>query len=132
MYKSTRIDTIHIVFENCEHIEVPISDVRYIHFDDIQQSIWENNILFKEDFDLTYSKIASFCRLIIKDKPEYKRIKEYSDITRIYFYRHGHDVDSVSLKWADGSPDYHNNGQTLTEYDEELDISIEQIKVNEN
>ena len=128
MYNSTRIDSIHIVFENCESIEVPMSDVRYIHLDDIRQSVWENNILFKKDFDLKYSKSASFCRLIIKDKPKYDRVNQYQDITWIYFYRHGQSIDDVSLNWADGSSDYSNLGQTIRKEDGELDITIQQIQ----
>lgn len=128
MYNSTRIDMIHIVFENCEQIEVPISDVRYIRLDNIRQSIWENNIMLKDDFDLKYSKSAQFCRLIIKDKPEYKRVTKHSDIAWIYFYRHGQSIDSVSLKWAEGSTDYYNNGQNVKSNNGELDIIIQQLQ----
>lgn len=123
MFKSARMDEIHVVFENCEHIEIPYKDVRYIHLDGISESIWDNNVSNADEFDLSFQKNAKYLRLMIKDKPEYKRIKEHYDITWIEFLRYGEVIERIAIQWVGDNEDI-NLGQTVKEENGEIDIMV--------
>lgn len=107
------IDEIHVVFENVEHIKIPYSDVRYISLTGITESMWDSNILLNNKSELLLSKSAKHLYLIIKDKPEYQRIKEYNDITHIEFLSNSETVYYIGIKWTEDSDDYSNTGQEV-------------------
>jgi hypothetical protein len=121
-----KVDKIDIVFENCEHIEVPYSDVHYLYIGDISQSILDNNILLKSELDLQLElrKYAKYARIILKNKPEYERIKQYNDITHIALMREDQIVECIGIDWKDGSSEYENLGQVVTVKDNEIHIRI--------
>lgn len=120
------IDRIDIVFENCELIKVPYSDVRYISMFKITESIWDNNILFEQSFEFKTRKSAKGARIIIKDKPEYSRVWKYNDITHIDFMKEDVSISYIGVEWKDGSADFGPNlGQEVKEYHfGEIDIMI--------
>jgi hypothetical protein len=123
---SNVIDEIHVVFENVEHIEIPYSDVRYIYLSGITESIWDNNILFHDSFKCKLEKTAKFLRLMIKDKPEYDRVKQHNDITHIELLSQGKSIHYIALQWAEGSSDYTNIGQKVITGNGVIDIWVEQ------
>jgi len=117
-----QIDKIDIVFENCEVISVPMSDVRFIWLDGITEGLFINNIYYrKNDFEL--NKRATQAKLIIKNKPEYKRVKQYSDITHFDFMQNNKSISYIGVKWL-GESDYHNDGQEVEIVKDEIFINI--------
>lgn len=58
MFKTTTIDQINVVFENCEYIEVPYKDVSYIYLGGITESIWDSSY-FKDEFELRFQKMLN-------------------------------------------------------------------------
>ena len=122
----TKIDEIHVVFENVERIEVPYSDVRYFHLGEIFESIWDNNILYDKDFELKPSKRAKYLELIMKDKHEYTRIKEHLDITHIKLLSEGKTIEYINIQWEESSNDDFNKGQKNTYKKNEIHISAGQ------
>ena len=131
---------IRIVFENCEVVEVPNADVRYIHMDGITESLWNNNILREESFDFKIKKQATSLRLIIKDKEEYARVKQWNNIVSIAFKGIAETVEEIYIAWSKEITDYFdmddctNPGQSVTVKKDEIDIVIEQVvpEVKEN
>lgn len=65
--------------------------------------------------------------MIIKDKSEYKRIKEYNDITWIEFVRYGEVIEKIAIEWIEHNEhvnESENEGQTVKEKDGEIDITV--------
>lgn len=129
----SKVDEIRIVFENGEVIDVPNSDVRYIHMGDITEWVWNNNILFKSDFEYKTNKTAKSMRIIFKDKEEYERVTHRNDITHIVFKGQGETIDDIAIEWSKKITDYFNladcfnPGQTVTVKKGEIDIVIEKL-----
>ncbi|EPZ47648.1 hypothetical protein [Alicyclobacillus acidoterrestris] len=122
------VDNIHIVFENCEYIEVPCSDFRYINLYDITESICMNNLLLREKENAHYFRTAKRAKVVIVDKPEYQRVKQYSDITHFQLRSGNTELDYVGIRWSDDSSDWSNKGQVVTTIGDEIhiDINLEQ------
>jgi hypothetical protein len=118
-----QIDRIDIVFENCEVIQVPMSDVRFIWLGDIKERLFINNICYRKNDGFELDKSATQAKLIIKNKPEYERVNKYSDITHIDFMRNNKSVSYIGIKWL-GESEYHNVGQEVEIVKDEIFINI--------
>lgn len=115
------INKIDIVFENCEAIHIPITDVSYISLDEITESIWHNNILYKQKFEFKLNKIAKKAWITIIDKPEYERVKQYKDITYIDFMNNDESVCYIGIEWF-GEDKYNNPKQ-------EIEVEKDKIRI---
>jgi hypothetical protein len=91
---------------------------------DISDNVWDNNILFKENFEFKFRKRARGMKLIIKDRPEYERVKKHNDITHIDFISEGKSIHYIGIYWKDGSSDYSNNGQKINTWHGEIQIVV--------
>ncbi len=66
---------LDVVFENCESIKIPFSDIIYFNAKNIVYDIYLlSNALVSR-------AISKFIQLSIVNKPEYKRLIDYRDIT---------------------------------------------------
>ncbi|HLI46867.1 MAG TPA: hypothetical protein VKU94_06725 [Geobacterales bacterium] len=126
MFNTTSVDEVHIVFENCEQIKVPYGDIRYLVVQDIRMGLWDSNYFFNSEFDYELSKSAGYAIIHLKDKKEYHRVLQCGDIIRLYFYRHGREVDDISIRWTKDSGSFSNNGQKVELVDGEIHIKIDE------
>ncbi len=118
-----QIDRIDIVFENCEVIEVPMRDVRFIWLGDIKERLFINNICYRKNDGFELDKSATQAKLIIKNKPEYERVKKYSDITHIDFMKNNKSISYIGIKWL-GESEYRNDRQEVEVINDEIFINI--------
>ena len=118
-----QINRIDIVFENCEVISVPMSDVRFIWLGDIKERLFIMNICYRKNYVFELDKSAMQAKLIIKNKPEYYRVKNHQDITHIDFMKNNKSISYIGLKWL-GESEYHNDGQEVEIIEDEIFINI--------
>jgi hypothetical protein len=117
-----KVKKIEVVFENCEEITVPTSDISFMYASDITSSAFIQNILSHDDVDVHEHKTAGVFSLRIKNKPEYSRILQYSDITQIHLYGHDDSHDWFYVEWGDG--EYRNEYQKTEIQGDEILIRI--------
>lgn len=120
-YIANRLD---VVFENCEVVQVPFTDVRYISLGGITRHLWCSNICLRERERVSDLILAKSAYVIVVDKPEYERIKVSDNITHFDFMLEGTSLDYVGVKWKEGSGDYHNVGQRIEVVNGEIRIKI--------
>lgn len=124
-----KIDRIDIVFENCEHIEVPYCDVRHLYIGGISEYVLDNNMWasrsrVKNDFELKFGKYAKYALIILEDKSEYERVKRHNDITQIMLMSEDELVEHIDIHWKEGSDDYSNLGQVVDVEGDRIHIRI--------
>jgi len=118
-----QINGIDIVFENCEVISIPMTDVLYISLGGITENIWTNNLFGKESCELTLKKTAQSACINIRNKSKYDRINQYQDITHIDFIKDNESILYLDIKWNEDFKD-HNKGQMVEIEGDKIYINI--------
>jgi hypothetical protein len=117
------VSKIEVVFENCEEITVPVTDVIYMYAADITNSMCIHNILRDVSADTFEHKTAGYFELHIINKPEYGRVLAHADITQIHLYDQSGDHEWLCVNWHPDD-EYSNRYQTTRLEEDEIFIRI--------
>ncbi|MGC4375749.1 hypothetical protein WD019_02240 [Fictibacillus sp. Mic-4] len=121
--KLESVAKIHLAFENCEGIDIPAEDVHFMYASEITESVRFHNILRKQSDRLSRFKHADFFRLIITNKPEYKRVFDYRDIAQVHLFDEAGNNEWFFVYW--GENEYDNEHQKTQVYRKgQIDITI--------
>lgn len=111
---------VHIRFENCEVVVIPVVDVSHMVVNDITESFVLNNIFNSDTSYIDSIKNAGFFSIRLKQKNEYKRLLEAKDITQVYAYDEKGNSEGFLVDWPETHTD---NPYQVTLVENEL-ISI--------
>lgn len=131
---NARLESIEIVFENCEVIAVNNSDVEDLHL------IWDKGDLQKDSSSNKLNKVFYLDSAIIKIKNSgnleyewagclntfFKRILAYNDITQLYLKYEDGSEDAFYVQWPD-TDEEENSKQQVVLQDDGLLILISSV-----
>jgi hypothetical protein len=117
------VSRIEVVFENCEEISVPVTDISYMYASDITNSMFIHNILREGATDTFEHKTAGYFALHIVNKPEYGRVLAHADITQIHLYDQNGGHEWFCVSWHPDD-EYTNRYQTTQLRGDEIVIRV--------
>ena len=120
--KLNKVAAVKLSFENCEEIEIPISDIEVLYMDGITESIHVYGKPLQQQQMYRYKDVRYF-RIIFENKPEYKRVFDYKDIAQVHLYDADGNEEWFLVAWEAG--DYENELQeTKVDKFGKIDITI--------
>lgn len=122
LYTNGDIESIDIIFENCDYVNIPADHILYLYFDKITRQISTDTILQIIDMQVAettviYLKESAFDietwlsseqdKILLKD-----RILNFNDITSIEIHYNDKNKtgDNIYINWG-GNDDYNNPNQ---------------------
>lgn len=115
--KLNRVAKVELVFENCEEISVPISDIERLYVYGLTESLG----FFGVSHDVHRYKSAQYFRIIFENKPEYKRVFKHKDIAQVHLYDADGNEEWFFVAWGAGD---HENELQATKLDKFGKINI--------
>lgn len=121
--KLDKVATVELVFENCEEISIPVSDIKILYAYGLTESLGFFGVFHDDQKDVHRYKSARYFHIIFENKPEYKRVFDYKDITQVHLYDADGNEEWFFVAW--GAGEYENELQE-TNLDKfgKIDITI--------
>lgn len=120
--KLNNVFRVEIVFENCEYIEVPIKDIRYMTVGSLFEDLRLNNILKKESHRLERSLHCESFYIKFINKKDYHRVFECSDVAQIHLYDEESNKEWFFVPF--GYEEFYNNYQSTKIEDDMIIVDI--------
>lgn len=121
--KLNRVAKVELVFENCEEISIPVSDIERLHVIGLTESLNIFNVSSVDQKDVYRCKSAQYFRIIFENRPEYKRVFDHKDIAQVHLYDADGNDEWFFVAWGAGD---HENELQETKVDKfgKIDITI--------
>ncbi len=117
-------DTLHLAFENCEGLDVPVEDINFLNARGITESHSMSNRLSRSWSPTSIYKHAETFILHIPNKQEYKRILEYDDIAQVHYQRNGQSLCWYFVDYQENNNGCDNKNQNVESDENDIRVSI--------
>lgn len=124
LFKLDKVSKVELVFENSEEISIPLSDIGYLTVGNIKQNIRINPGFGKESCRVEHSSHADSFHIRFKNKPEYKRVFDFTDVAQIHFYDNDGNSDWLFAPWESERYDFVNGLQDTSVRGDFIEVTI--------